>query len=256
VATDFLDLPTPVAFAHRGGGAHFPENSWRAFEHAVKLGYSYLETDAQATADGVLLAFHDKTLDRVTDRAGVIASLTASQVAEAKIAGTDPVPVLEELVGAWPDMRFNIDVKDWPAVKPVAELLRRTGAWGRVNITSFSAGRLRATRKLLDRPVSMAASPVGVAALRSGLPGRLLAPRFAGRWVRCAQIPVSLAKPALIGRAHDAGLAVHVWTVNDAKVMSSLLDLGVDGIMTDQTELLREVLISRGQWHPRPGEPG
>ncbi len=254
--TDFLDHPTPVAFAHRGGSAHYPENSWRAFEHAVKLGYAYLETDAHATADGVLVAFHDKTLDRVTDRTGAIASLTASQVAAAKIAGTDPVPLLEELVGAWPDMRFNIDVKDWPAVRPVADLLRRTGAWDRVNITSFSAGRLRATRKLLDRPVSMSASPVGAAALRSGLPSGLLTQRFASRWVRCAQIPVSLATVPVIGRAHDAGLAVHVWTVNDAKVMNSLLDLGVDGIMTDQTELLREVLTARGQWHPRAGEPG
>jgi glycerophosphoryl diester phosphodiesterase len=253
---DFLDHPTPIAFAHRGGPAHFPENSWRAFEHAVKLGYAYLETDAQATSDGVLVAFHDKTLDRVTDRAGAIGSLTVKEVAAAKIAGTDRIPLLEELVGAWPDMRFNIDVKDWPAVRPVAELLRRTGAWDRVNITSFSAGRLRATRKLLDRPVCMAASPVGAAALRSGLPGRLLAPRFASRWVRCAQLPVSLATAPLMGRAHDAGLAVHVWTVNDAKVMNSLLDLGVDGIMTDQTELLREVLTARGQWHPRAGEPG
>ena len=252
---DFLDHPAPVAFAHRGGPAHFPENSWRAFEHAVKLGYAYLETDAQATADGVLVAFHDKTLDRVTDRTGAIASLPMKEVGAARIAGTDPIPVLEELVGAWPDMRFNIDVKDWPAVRPVAELLRRTGAWDRVNLTSFSARRLRATRKLLDRPVCMAASPVGAAALRSGLPGRFLAPRFARRWVRCAQIPVSLATAPLIGRAHDAGLVVHVWTVNEAKVMNSLLDLGADGIMTDQTELLREVLMTRGQWHPRAGEP-
>jgi glycerophosphoryl diester phosphodiesterase len=256
VPTDFLDHPKPIAFAHRGGGAHFPENSWRAFEHAVKLGYAYLETDAQATSDGVLVAFHDKTLDRVTDRTGAIARLRAEQVAEAKIAGTDAIPLLEDLIGAWPDMRFNIDVKDAPVSRPLAELVRKTAAWDRVCITSFSAARLRATRRLLDRPVCMAASPVGAAALRSGLPGRLLARPFARRHVRCAQIPISLASAPLIARAHDAGLDVHVWTVNDASVMNSLLDLGADGIMTDQTELLREVLISRGQWHPRAGEPG
>jgi glycerophosphoryl diester phosphodiesterase len=133
-------------------------------------------------------------------------------------------------------------------------VIRRTAAWDRVCITSFSAARLRATRKLLDRPVCMATSPVGAAALRSGIPGRLLARAFARRSVRCAQIPIGLATAPLIGRAHDAGLVVHVWTVNEAPLMSSLLDLGADGIMTDQTELLRQVMIDRGQWHPRAGE--
>ncbi len=253
--TDFLDHPTPIAFAHRGGAAHFPENSWRAFEHAVKLGYAYLETDAHASADGVLVAFHDKTLDRVTDRTGAIASLPIKQVAAAKIAGTDSIPLLEDLIGAWPDVRFNIDVKDAPAARPLADLMRRTAAWDRVCITSFSSARLSATRRLLDRPVCMATSPIGCAALRSGFPARQLARTFAARSVRCAQIPIGLATGPFIRRAHDAGLAVHVWTINAADVMSSLLDLGVDGIMTDQTELLREVMISRGQWHPRAGEP-
>src|SRR5215468_7048053 len=177
--TDFLDHPRPLAFAHRGGPAHFPENSWRAFEHAVWLGYPYLETDAHATSDGVLVAFHDKTLDRVTDRTGAIARLTASEVAAARIKGTEPIPLLEELLGAWPDVRFNIDVKAAPAAKPLAELIRRTAAWDRVCITSFSAFRLRHARRLLGRPVCTSTSPVGAAALRSGLPGKLLAPRFA-----------------------------------------------------------------------------
>jgi glycerophosphoryl diester phosphodiesterase len=251
VPTDFLDHPRPIAFAHRGGAAHFAENSWRAFEHAVKLGYAYLETDAHATSDGVLVAFHDKTLDRVTDRTGAIARLTASEVAAARIGGTEPIPLLEDLLGAWPDVRFNIDVKDAPAARPLAELIRRAAAWDRVCITSFSAARLSATRRLLDRPVCMATSPVGAGALRSGLAGRLLAPMFAGRWVRCAQLPIRMAVAPLIGRAHDAGLQVHVWTVNERDLMASLLDLGVDGIMTDKTELLRDVLIERGQWHPR-----
>jgi glycerophosphoryl diester phosphodiesterase len=251
VPTDFLDYPAPIAFAHRGGAGHFPENSWRAFEHAVKLGYAYLETDAHATSDGVVIAFHDKTLDRVTDRTGTIAKLPASEVTAARIDGTDPIPLLEDLLGAWPDVRFNIDVKDAPVARPLADLIRQAAAWDRVCITSFSAARLRATRRLLDRPVCMATSPAGAAALRSGLPGRLLRRSFARRSVRCAQLPIGLATAPLIGRAHAAGLQVHVWTVNDRDLMNSLLDLGVDGIMTDKTELLREVLIERGQWHPR-----
>jgi glycerophosphoryl diester phosphodiesterase len=246
---DYLDHPVPIAFAHRGGAAHFPENSWPAFEHAVRLGYTYLETDAQATADGVLLAFHDRTLDRMTDRTGPIAQLPASAVAAAKIAGREPIPLLADLLGAWPDLRFNIDVKDAPVARPLAELVRRAGAWDRVCITSFSARRLRATRLLLDRPVCMAASPVDACVLRSAIPGQVAAPGFARRWVRCAQLPVRMATAPVIARAHAAGLAVHVWTVNDAATMTALLNRGVDGIMTDRTELLKRVLTERGQWH-------
>jgi glycerophosphoryl diester phosphodiesterase len=249
---DFLDLPRPLAFAHRGGAAHYPENSWRAFEHAVSLGYSYLETDAHATADGVLMAFHDRTLDRVTDRAGRIADLPHSEVSAARIAGTDPIPRVEDLLGTWPDARFNIDVKDEPAVRPLAEVLRRTGAWDRVCITSFSGHRLAAVRRALPRPVCMAASPLGVAALRLAAPRRPLAIRLRRSWFRCAQIPVRVATESVVRRAHAAGLQVHVWTVNDRRAMTDLLDLGVDGIMTDETAILRDVLDARGQWHPRP----
>ena len=283
---DLLGHPRPVACAHRGGAGRFAENSRRGFEHAVSLGYANLETDAHATADGVLVAFHDKTLDRVTDRTGAIASLPASEVARARIAGADPIPLLEDLLGAWPDVRFNIDVKDAPAARPLAEVIRRTAAWDRVCVVSFSASRLRATRRALDRPVCMAASPLGAAVVRFGGPrgphdsrgphrNPLTRPQFvtggAGRWpgsaarrrpgaladrlarsgVRCVQVPGQVATPSFIGRAHALGLQVHVWTVNDRPTMESLLDLGVDGIMTDETVALREVLASRGQWHPK-----
>jgi glycerophosphoryl diester phosphodiesterase len=285
--TAFLDHPRPLAFAHRGGAAHAPENSWRAFEHAVGLGYGYLETDVQATADGVLIAFHDRTLDRLTGQPGRVCRLTLKEIAGARIGGTEPIPVLEDVLGAWPDVRFNIDVKDAPAIAPLARVLRRTSAWDRVCVVSFSASRLRATRRALDRPVCMAASPLGTAMVRFGGPpaprgsrgphrGRLkrelaapaaaaarrpvtvdgrpprpLAERLAGADVRCVQVPVPVATQSFIGRAHQLGLQVHVWTVNDRPTMEGLLNLGVDGIMTDETVTLREVLISRGQWHPR-----
>ena len=273
--TVFLDHPRPVAFAHRGGAAHAPENSWPAFEHAVGLGYRYLETDVQATADGVLIAFHDRTLDRMTGRPGRISRLPHAEVAGALIAGTEPIPLLEDLLGAWPDVRFNVDVKDAPAVRPLAEVLRRTGAWDRVCVTSFSASRLRAARRAFDRQVCMAASPIGTAVVRfggprgrydprrparaggPGTPGRprathpALAERLARTGVRCAQVPAQVATPAFVARAHALGLDVHVWTINSPVLMTSLLELGVDGIMTDETVALREILIRRGQWHPR-----
>jgi glycerophosphoryl diester phosphodiesterase len=248
---DFLDLPRPHAFAHRGGAAHHPENSWPAFEHAVALGYSYLETDVHATADGVLVAFHDRTLDRVTDRTGRIAQLTYKDVAGARVGGTEPIPLIEDLIMAWPDARFNIDVKDEPAAAPLAGVLGKTAAWDRVCITSFSAHRLGAVRRALPQPVCMSTSPLGVAALRLGAPSAAMVARLRQLSVRCTQIPVRVATESYLRRAHAAGLQVHVWTVNDRALMGRLLDLEFDGIMTDETEALREVLAARGQWHPR-----
>jgi glycerophosphoryl diester phosphodiesterase len=273
MATAFLDAPGPLAFAHRGGAAHAPENSWRAFEHAVGLGYRYLETDLQATADGVLVAFHDKTLTRVTGVDGRVSRFRFADLSGALIGGTEPIPVLEDLLAAWPDVRFNLDVKDAPAIAPLPQVLRRTNAWDRVCVVSFSASRLRATRRALGRPVCMAASPLGTAVVRFGAPrGRRdqpgpgqQAPRQPSpprqQWpltdwlvrtgVRCVQVPAQMAAPPFIRRAHALGLQVHAWTVNDRPTMERLLDLGVDGIMTDETVVLREVLTARSQWHPR-----
>jgi glycerophosphoryl diester phosphodiesterase len=250
----FLEHPGPIAFAHRGGAAHHLENSWSAFEHAVGLGYTYLETDAHATADGVLLAFHDRTLDRVTDRAGRIARMSHQEVAAARIGGAEPIPLLEDLLAAWPDIRFNIDVKGEAAIGPLAAVLRRVGAWDRVCLCSFSAHRLRAARRALGHRVCTSLSPAGVASVgvAGGLAGsgQVLARRLVSAGVRCAQVPAVVATRGFIRRAHALGLQVHVWTVNDRTEMTCLLDLGADGIMTDQTVLLRDVLAERGQWHP------
>jgi glycerophosphoryl diester phosphodiesterase len=253
VLSRFLDHPRPLAFAHRGGAGHLPENSFKAFEHAVGLGYAYLETDAHATADGSVVAFHDKTLDRVTDSTGAIAELTAAQVAAARIGGTEPIPLLADLLMTWPEHRFNIDVKDEPVIGPLVDMLKSTNAWDRVCITSFSGRRLSATRRLLPRPVCMATPPAAVGAITAGTPVRLLAERFARLSIQCAQVPPPIATRQFIRRAHAAGLQVHVWTVNERATMASVLDLGADGIMTDETEMLRDVLKERGQWQPQRG---
>jgi glycerophosphoryl diester phosphodiesterase len=256
----FLDLPRPHAFAHRGGAAHAPENTWSAFEHAAGLGYAYLETDARATSDGKLVAFHDRTLHRVTGTPGRIGALPYREVAALRVAGHEPIPLIEDLLGAWPDIRFNIDLKDEPGIGLLPGVLRRTAAWDRVCVTSFSGSRLRAARGLFDRPVCMATSPAVIAAIRYSVGAAspqaqtgLLARRLSRWQVRCAQVPGRVANGSFVRRAHGLGLDVHVWTINDRARMRQLLDLGVDGIMTDDIETLRDVLIERGQWHPRPG---
>jgi glycerophosphoryl diester phosphodiesterase len=252
VAVAYLDHPRPAAFAHRGGAAHNPENSWPAFEYAVKLGYAYLETDARSTADGALLAFHDATLDRVTDGTGQVSKLTYEQVAAAKIGGTEPIPLVEDLLGTFKDLRFNIDLKDPGTIEPLATVLRRTGAWDRVCVTSFSGKRLLRAQRMLDRPVCLAVTPAAIAAVRyAGHAGRALAARLARSGAQCAQVPRQIATREFIRRSHELGLHVHVWTLNTREEIERALESGADGVMTDNIALLRDILSARGQWHPR-----
>ncbi|WP_067472759.1 glycerophosphodiester phosphodiesterase [Actinomadura hibisca] len=258
---EFLDHNGPIPFAHRGGNGR-PENSMAAFQRAVDLGYRYLETDVHATADGVVVAFHDRTLDRVTDGTGTIAQLPYAEVARARIGGTEPVPRLEDLLGSFPEARVNIDLKDAPVIGPLARALHRTRAWNRICITSFSTRRLAQMRARLplftDEPVCMALGPRGVAALRArsyGGPAAKLV-RLAATGVACAQVPYSLGPmpfvtETFVEHAHRLGLQVHAWTVNDPVHMERLLDLGIDGIMTDELVTLRHVMAARGLW-PRP----
>jgi glycerophosphoryl diester phosphodiesterase len=255
----YLDHPGPIPFAHRGGSPDGRENSMAAFERAVGLGYRYLETDVRATADGVLVAFHDATLDRVTDRTGPIAHLPFTEVAKARIAGRESIPRLEEILTAWPQARLNIDVKAEDAIGPLTEVLHRARAWDRVCVTSFSARRLRHARArmrlLAGRDVCTALSPLGVATLRARSTAGRLAPlvRLAELGVPCAQVPprvgrTPLVTEAFLATAHAVGLQVHVWTVNDRAEMERLLDLGVDGIITDDIEALRDVMTARALW--------
>ncbi|WP_067464928.1 glycerophosphodiester phosphodiesterase [Actinomadura macra] len=262
---EFLDHPGPIPFAHRGGAGGRPENSMAAFQRACDLGYRYLETDAHATADGVVVAFHDRTLDRVTDRAGAIARLPYTEVAKARIGGTEPIPRLEDVLGSFPAARVNIDLKDAPVIGPLAKALHRTNAWHRVCITSFSTRRLAQMRARLplftDQDVCTALGPRGLMALRAksyGGPTAKLV-RLAATGVACAQVPYGLGPvpfvtEAFITQAHELGLKVHAWTVNDAPAMQRLLDLGIDGIMTDELVTLRHVMAARGLW-PRPTSP-
>ena len=245
----FLEHPEPLAFAHRGGAGDWPENTMPAFEHAVRLGYRYLETDVHATADGVLLAFHDERLDRVTDREGEITALSHRDVAGARVDGREPIPLLEDLLAAFPDVRVNIDPKHDNSVEPLIEVLERTDAVDRVCIGSFSDTRLRTLRGRLGPALCTSLGPKEVARLRVDAVLRRTRPTSAG----CVQIPesfrgVTVTNASVVRAAHRAGLQVHVWTVDDPVAMHRLLDLGVDGIMTDRPAVLKEVLVGRGQW--------
>jgi glycerophosphoryl diester phosphodiesterase len=248
----FLEHDGPIAFAHRGGAADGLENSMVAFQRAVDLGYRYLETDVHATADGVLLAFHDDTLDRVTDRTGRVARLPWATVGRARIGGSERIPLLEDLLGSWPDVRVNVDVKERSAVAPLARTLARTGSVDRVCVASFSSGRLAAARAAVGPELCTSLATRGVARLRAAAVHPAVH-GLAPRGVPCAQVPdrvgrLRVVTPGLVAAAHARGQQVHVWTVDEAAEMHRLLDLAVDGLMTDQLITLRDVLRSRGQW--------
>lgn len=255
----YLDDDGPVlAFAHRGGAYHPDleglENTAEAFRHAVALGYRYLETDVHATADDVLLAFHDAVLDRVTDRAGPIAELTAAEVAQALVGGRERVPTLRSLLEEHPDARFNIDLKADAAVPLLAELVITEGWADRVLVGSFSPRRLARFRRLTGGRVATSAHPGEVVAFRLLPSGRLARLVTRGR-VAALQVPhhrgrLRIVTPGLVRRAHAARAHVHVWTVDDPAEMELLLDRGVDGLMTDRTDILKDVLVRRGAWRP------
>jgi glycerophosphoryl diester phosphodiesterase len=256
-----LDQPGSVlAFAHRGGAYHPDieglENTVAAFQHAVDLGYRYLETDARATRDGALIAIHDAQLDRVTEERGSIGELDHAEVAAALIAGREEIPTLQSLFERFPEVCFNIDIKSEAAIRPLVELIRSMNAYDRVCVAAFSDRRMRTFRRLMPRPVATASGPVEVAVTRF-LPGRLPVDVLARGQAAVLQVPhhfrgLRVPTERLLAQAHAAGRQVHVWTVDDPRRMTELLDLGVDGLMTDRTDLLRDVLIRRGQWMGDP----
>ncbi len=249
----YLEFDGFLAFAHRGGTSAHPENTLPAFQHAIDLGYRYLETDVHATRDGVLLAFHDEELDRVTDMTGRINEMDYADVSKARIEGKEPIPLFEELLASWPDARINIDPKLDNAAEPLVKVLKAVNVLDRVCVTSFSDKRTAWIRDQLGPDLCTGTGPFSTTRMRfSSLSGP-----FTGIWGAfaegCLQIPthqfgIRLIDRRLIEHAHDLELQVHVWTIDEAVEMRRLLDLGVDGLMTDQPEVLKSVLEERDSW--------
>ncbi|WP_435869818.1 glycerophosphodiester phosphodiesterase family protein [Amycolatopsis methanolica] len=253
----YLSGTLPRAFAHRGW--HLDEldgleNSLPAFQRAVAEGYAYVETDVHATADGVVVVHHDALLDRTTDAHGPIAKQTWSAVSRAKIGGRAPVSRLEDVLEELPQTRFNIDVKSDRAIVPFVKTVERMGAIDRVAAAAFSDNRLAAIRKLAGPKLITSMGPRSAAVLwASGwLPWARLGVLCRGEM---AQVPsrqgaMTVFDRAFVRSAERAGVEVHAWTINERAHMERLLGLGVQGIVTDRPDVLREVLTERGAWPP------
>lgn len=247
----YLDNTSPIAFAHRGGTSAAPENTLRAFNDAVTLGYRYIETDVHATSDGKLVAFHDNDLQRTCGKPWRIEETDWSTLSTARIAGTDPIPLLIDLLTTWPDVRINIDCKSDAAMQPLIDTIRSTNCLDRICVGSFSDKRLRHIRSELGPGLCTSMGPQEVARLVLGSTTGI--PINPSQHALVAQVPVRqgpipVVTRKSITRAHQLGLQVHVWTIDDPIEMGQLLDLGVDGVMSDDTRALKDVFVARKLW--------
>ena len=220
-----------------------------AFAKAAGLGFRYMEIDVQATRDNVPVVFHDNNLDRLTGLSGSIGDLAWETLREARVQGREPIPLLEEVLGSWPDLRFIVELKSDRVAEPLAEVITRMGALERVCIGSFDDRRIARMQRLLGPDLCTSLGRRGVARLRLASLG-LPAGSFAAT---AAQVPVSYSGLTVVDRrmvqaARRRGIQIQVWTVNEEREMERLIDLGVAAIITDRPSLLKSVLVRRGLW--------
>ncbi|MEO8710425.1 MAG: glycerophosphodiester phosphodiesterase family protein [Lacisediminihabitans sp.] len=228
-----------------------PENTLLAFARALALGVSHIETDVHASSDGVAVISHDSDLARLTDRQGLVSALTLAELRRIDLGHGQSFASLAEALDGFPEARFNIDVKSDDAVGPTVEAIRSAGATARVLVTSFSEARRSATVQQLPGVATSASASMFARALVSGKLGLSRAVRFALRNVDAVQIPeravgLNAVTPRMLRFLHSAGVEVHIWTVNDVDAMIRLLDLGVDGLVTDRADLALHVIRARG----------
>lgn len=247
----YFEPARPRVLAHRGLATAAPENSLLAFAHALAVGVDHIETDVHVSADGVAVIAHDPDLDRVAASPVGVDHLTVAELAAVDLGEGQHVPTLAEALAAFPETRFNIDLKAAGAVAPTVAAVRDARAEHRVLLTSFSERRRRAALRLLPEVATSASGPRFAAALLAASARFGPGVRGALRGLHAVQIPVKAlgldtVAPSRLRAYQAAGVEVHVWTVNDEPEMHRLLDLGVDGLVTDRADLAMEVLRARG----------
>ena len=246
--------PHPRAYAHRGwhtGDLDGCENTLAAFTRAAAEGFGYLELDVHASADAVAVVHHDVALDRTTDGAGPLSAHTAAELAEVRVRGREPIPRLAEVLEALPETRITIELKSAAVVEPTLAAVDAARAWDRVCIGGFEQAWVDAARRDGGERLctSMAKRDILALRTRAWLRGALPLPlRGDVAHVPVSAGPIRVVDASLLGMAHAHGREVHVWTIDAPERMRALLDLGVDGLLSDRPDLLREVLRERGQW--------
>lgn len=252
----YFEPGLPRVFAHRGLAAATelsagaPENTLLSFAAALGVGVSYIETDVHGSRDGVAVVSHDPDLTRLAGIQSAVSDYTMAELRGIDLGFDQGFCSLAEALDAFPETRFNIDLKSRDAVQPAVDAIRAANAADRVLVTSFSeARRLAAVRQLPGVATSAGATRFATA-LGAGKLALASVLRRTLRAVDCVQVPMkygplSITTPPMIRRLHDAGVEVHVWTINDEPTMHALLDLGVDGLVTDRADLAMKVLDAR-----------
>lgn len=268
-----------LAYAHRGGALEGPSSTLAAMSAALAAGATALELDVHATADGHLVCCHDPTVDRTTNGHGAIAELTLAQVQaldnawwfvpgaevspgrpdeEYRWRGRAPadrayaIPTLHEVLDAFPGVVLNLDIKQTaPAVPPyeatLARVLAGRGRAHDVMVASFHDAALQAFSAAAPG-IATSAGPLALARLWQALQAGEVPPRVPHQ---ALQVPARLGSTTIVDErtvsvAHDLGLAVHVWTVDEPAEMERLVAVGVDGIMSDRPSLLARTLARLG----------
>jgi glycerophosphoryl diester phosphodiesterase len=255
----YLSQEHPLRLGHRGSNLLWPQNTMVAFSWALGLGLRYLETDVHATRDGRVVAFHDDRLDLLTDGTGNVwdrdwedlRALDAAYRFDAAhgypLRGTGVrLPLLEEVLGTFPQCLLNLDLKQEGMEDLLAAEITRLGAEDRVLVGSFHDRRITRFRQASAGRVATSAGPSEVLAAVTAAHLRRPARGPADAY----QVPERSGPLRVVGKrfveaAHAAGKQVHVWVVNDPAAMHRLLDLGVDGIVSDRADLLVEVVAER-----------
>ncbi|WP_235498622.1 glycerophosphodiester phosphodiesterase family protein [Arthrobacter sp. Leaf234] len=245
--------PRPIALSHRGFAPDGGENTLAAFERSVALGFAHLEIDVRASRDGVVMVFHDEHLDRVTGAHGPIADRTAEELRQLQVQGHGGIPALEEVLARWPQLRLNIDVKSDDCIRPLAELVDRLDAHDRILVASFSDRRRRRVLRLLARPTASSAGMLVNVLVKLLAPVGLVGMVARRAGVQALQVPetyrgIRVVTRRFVAACHAAGLQVHVWTINGREDMDRLLDLGVDGLVSDAADVLAACLDARSSW--------
>lgn len=247
----FFDPAPPRVFAHRGLAVDAPENTLLAFQKALAVGVTHLETDVHSSSDGVAVISHDPDLIRLAGRRVKIGQLSARELRAIDLGHGQGFCSLAEALDAFPAARFNIDVKSPDAIGPTVAAIRAARASDRVLIGSFDPARRLAVVRQLPGVATSISSRGAIAAVGSArTPGGVAALRRILRDVQAVQLPLSVLRMSTMTRRtiaafHAAGVEVHAWTINDEATMRRLVELDVDGLITDRADLAVRVLAGR-----------